>query len=196
MRAGAPDDGAQRRRLHAGARTQQFGQVRASQVALAQRLVREEPRFLERVGEGVVADVVQQRGQLDQQGVGLADLGGVLRAQRRDGAPRQMVSAERMLEPAVGGAGIDEESVPELPDVAQPLEGGRVDHPQGGGLEPDVLPEQVADDLLPGLVGFGRRTALRTWLTALTPGGDCTGPWRRWMLRSGGPRRNPRAGRR
>ena len=48
------------------------------------------------------------------------------------------------------GAGIDEERVPQLTDVTQPLDGGGVDHGQRFGIEPDVVPERVADDLEPG----------------------------------------------
>jgi len=61
-----------------------------------------------------------------------------------------MVRAERVLEAAVRGAGIDEERVPQLAYVAQPLDGGGVDHGKRFGIEPDVIPERVADDLEPG----------------------------------------------
>ena len=41
--------------------------------------------------------------------------------QAREGAARQVVRAEGVLEPGVGGAGIDEEGVADLAHVAQPL---------------------------------------------------------------------------
>ncbi len=57
-----------------------------------------------------------------------------------------MVDAERVIEACVDGARVDEIGEPQLLDPAQALEGGRVDEPQGPGLEPDVVPDGVADD--------------------------------------------------
>jgi hypothetical protein len=59
----------------------------------------------------------------------------------------------------VGRAGVDEEGVPELPNVAQALEGRRVHDAGGRGLEGDVLPEQVSNDVPAG--SLAHRTALR-----------------------------------
>ena len=41
--------------------------------------------------------------------------------QHADGSTREMVGAERMLEPCMRRTGVDEEGVPELPHVAEPL---------------------------------------------------------------------------
>jgi hypothetical protein len=46
----------------------------------------------------------------------------------------------------VGGSRIDEVGMPELPDVSQTLEGGCVDHPHGRRVEPNRVPEGIADD--------------------------------------------------
>src|SRR5439155_8216010 len=54
------------------------------------------------------------------------------------------------LEAAMGGSGIEEERVTQLADVTQPVDGGGVDHGQRFGIETDVVPERVADDLEPG----------------------------------------------
>src|SRR5438067_10139087 len=96
-----------------------------------------------------MADVVQQRGELDVQLVG--------------DAPREVVGAERVFESRVGCARIDQKSVTELADVAESLHRRRVDESESLGLEADVVPERVADDL--ELVHCG---ALR--LTAGGPG--------------------------
>src|SRR3989454_7215122 len=45
----------------------------------------------------------------------------------RQRAAREVVRAERVLEAAMRGAGIDEERVPQLTDVTQPLDGRGVD---------------------------------------------------------------------
>ncbi len=58
-----------------------------------------------------------------------------------------MIRTERVLEAAVRGAGVHEEGVAELADVTEPLDGGRVDHREGVGVESDVVPQRVADDL-------------------------------------------------
>ena len=50
--------------------------------------------------------------------------------QARERAPGQVVGAERVLEAGVGGAGIDQEGVADLADVAQPLHGRRVEREQ------------------------------------------------------------------
>ena len=58
-----------------------------------------------------------------------------------------MIRTQRMLEARVGSPGIDEKCVAELADVAEPLEGWRIDHRQSLGLEADVVPERVANYL-------------------------------------------------
>ena len=64
-----------------------------------------------------------------------------------------------MLETGVGGAGIDEEGVAELADVAQALHRRGVEHRQCRLDEADVVPEGIADDLeWEGLDGFTAET--------------------------------------
>ena len=106
---------------------------RLAQLAAGRAWRRRAPRggeagLLERVGEGVVADVVQQGGEPDGEAV--------LSATRRQLAPLleggerpagQVVGAEGVLEAGVGGAGIDEEGVAELADVAEALDGRGVE---------------------------------------------------------------------
>ena len=53
-----------------------------------------------------------------------------------------------MFESGVGSAGVDQEGMAELSDVAQPLHRRRVEDVQRGGVDPDVVPEGVADDLV------------------------------------------------
>src|SRR3989442_1204545 len=102
------------------------------------------------MGEGIVPDVVQQRGQLQAHAVRGIEPEVARGFELRQRAAREVVRAERVLEAAMRGAGIDEERVPQLTDVTQPLDGGGVDHGQRFGIEPDVVPERVADDLEPG----------------------------------------------
>src|SRR5712692_8844428 len=96
-------------------------------------LVSGQARFLEGVRERIVSDVVEQGGEVDVQ------LG--------SGTPGQMIRTQRVLEARVGSPRIDEKCVAELADVAEPLEGWRIDHRQSLGLEADVVPDRVADDL-------------------------------------------------
>src|SRR5437879_13299252 len=75
-----------------------------------------------------------------------------------------MISAEGVLEAAVRGARVDEEGMAQLPHVAESLNGGGVDHREGRGVEPDVVPERVADDLeRRQRDGPASRTAACTW---------------------------------
>jgi hypothetical protein len=48
----------------------------------------------------------------------------------------------------MAGARVDEIRQPELPHVTQPLERGGVDQSQSERVDPDVVPEGVADDLV------------------------------------------------
>ena len=66
--------------------------------------------------------------------------------QARERAPGQVVGAEGVLEPGVGGAGIDEEGVADLAHVAEPLHRRRVQREQRRAVEADVVPEGIADD--------------------------------------------------
>ena len=110
--------------------------------------MRGEARFLEGVRERIVADVVQQRREPQCHAVALGDLGEFAALlERGERQAREVVGAERVLEAGVGGAGIDEEGVAELADVAQALHRRGVEHRQRGLVEADVVPEGIADDL-------------------------------------------------
>jgi hypothetical protein len=80
-----------------------------------------------------VADIVEQRGESNV--AVLCQAAG------------QVIRAERMLEPGMRGPGIDEEGMAELPHVSQALKRRRVDHGHSLGLEADVIPKRVANDL-------------------------------------------------
>jgi len=123
-------------------------------MARGQGFVMGQACFFKRVRKWIVPDVVQQRGQPDDQaivGIELSQLG--------DDTACQVIGAERMLEPCVCSAGIDEKRVTELPDVAQALYGRRVQDRERLGLEADVVPERVADDFVRGTgdSGLGAR---------------------------------------
>jgi hypothetical protein len=90
-----------------------------------------------------------------------------------------VVGAERVLEAGVGGAGIDEEGVAELPNIAEPLDGGRVQDLQRRSVQPDVVPQRVANDLK----AVGRMGGWPDGQGNL-PGGRAEGSWGRV-----GPRR-------
>ena len=158
---------------------------RLAEVTLGQRLMVRQPGFLERVRERVVADVVQQRREAQPQRVVRVERLAVL-VEQRERAPREMVGAERVLEPRVGRPGIDEKRVPQLPDVAQALDGGCVEELERLRLEPDVVPERIADDFEPGhalgLGGPASRTA------ACTCSSNCAKFFRNSSRQSGGLR--------
>ena len=100
------------------------------------------------MGERIVADVVQQRGHADCQALLLgrgAQLAQLVEGGQR--SPRQVIGAECVLETGVGGAGVDQEGMAELADVAEALNRGRVESKQRRVVDPDVVPERVADDL-------------------------------------------------
>ena len=128
---------------------QPLRQLAVRQVPRRQLLVVREAGFLEGMGKGIVPDVVQQRGELQLDAVRGVEPDVARVFQLRQRATREMVCTERVLEAAMGGAGIDEERVPQLAHVAQPLEGGGVHHGQRFGIEPDVVPQRVANDLEP-----------------------------------------------
>jgi len=117
-------------------------------VARGQRLVARQSGLLERVRERVMADVVQQRRKLQAQQAGGIEgraPGGLLELRQR--AAGQMVRTQSVLEARVGGARVDEKRVSQLAHVAQALNGGRIHDGERLGLEPDVVPQRVADDL-------------------------------------------------
>jgi hypothetical protein len=61
-----------------------------------------------------------------------------------------MIGAQGMFEAGMGGAGVDEEGVTELADVPETLDGWCVENRERLGLEADVVPERVANDLVGG----------------------------------------------
>src|SRR3989442_1855728 len=85
------------------------------------------------MGERVMADVMKQRGELDVHLLGYT--------------AGKMVCTQRVLKPGVGGARVNEKCVTELPDVPQTLERRRIDDRERLGLEADVVPQRVANDL-------------------------------------------------
>src|SRR5262249_820863 len=65
---------------------------------------------------------------------------------------RQVVRAEGVLEPGVGGAGVDEEGVADLANVPQPLDGCGVQREKRRMVEANVVPERISDNLEIGWV--------------------------------------------
>src|SRR5690606_12018891 len=92
---------------------------------------------------------------------------------------RQMVHAEGVVEPGVGGSWVHQVRPPELPDVAQALELRRVDDPEGGRIETDGVPERIPDGLTGGCGGHAPTLAVGT--------GTVDGPVRRWRASDGPP---------
>ena len=104
--------------------------------------------LFEGVGKRVMADVVKQRRESHpKRGGGLDASYRLLELSQR--AAREMTGAERVLEAGVGRSGIDQEGVAQLADVAEPLHGRRIHDGQCLGVEADVVPERIADDLDP-----------------------------------------------
>ena len=56
-----------------------------------------------------------------------------------------MIDPHGVVESGVGGARINQMSKPQLPDVPQSLELGRIDDSDGGGVQPDGIPERIPD---------------------------------------------------
>ena len=61
-------------------------------------------------------------------------------------AAGEMVGPERVLEARMRRPRVDEEGQPELPHVSKALEGRRVDQLERQRVEPNVVPERVAND--------------------------------------------------
>jgi hypothetical protein len=57
-----------------------------------------------------------------------------------------VIGAECVLETSMGGAGVHEEGMTNLTNVAKALDGGRIESKQGRVVDPDVVPERIADD--------------------------------------------------
>ena len=110
-----------------------------------------------------MADVVQQRGQLQARALRGVRPHVPCVLQGIEHAAGEVIGAERVLEAAMRGARVHQERMAQLPHVAQSLYGGGVDHGERFGVEPDVVPERVADDLEPGQrAGPASRTAACT----------------------------------
>src|SRR2546427_9125252 len=128
-------------------------------MAGGETLVGGEARLFERMGERVMADVMEQRGELDLQLLGHT--------------AGKMVRTQCVLKPGVCGPRVNEKCVTELPDVPQTLERRRVDDRERLRLEGDVVPEPAANglELDPGL-----RPASRT--LSRTSLGNCSNVFR------------------
>ena len=61
-------------------------------------------------------------------------------------AAGQVIDAERVVEAGVRRARVHEVRVPQLLDVAQPLERRGIDDPHRDRVQPDRVPERVPDD--------------------------------------------------
>ena len=94
-----------------------------------------------------MADVVEQGGERDGDQVGRINAVEfptfVHDGQRPAG---QVIGPQGVFEPAVGGAGVDQEGMAQLANVAEPLDGGGVEHGQGRAVQSNVVPQRVADD--------------------------------------------------
>ena len=114
--------------------------------------------FLQRVREGVVPDVVEERAEANHR-----QFVHVLRLQRLevsvaletgDGPRHEMVDAEGVQEAVVDAAGIHEVGEAELLDAPQPLELGRVENLGRVLVHADVPPQGITDG---AYSGHGRR---------------------------------------
>ena len=93
-----------------------------------------------------MTDVVQQRRQRHRAAVQLVHTlqpAPLLEDVQR--ALREMIDADRMIETRVRRARIDEVCVAQLLDVAQPLIRGGVDDAARDRVDPDRVPERIAD---------------------------------------------------
>src|SRR5205823_8651390 len=81
------------------------------QVPRRQLLVVRQTGFLERMGEGIVPDVVQQRGELQASAIRSVEPDVARVFELRQRAAGELVRAERVLEAAMRGAGVDQERV-------------------------------------------------------------------------------------
>ena len=82
-------------------------------------------------------------------------------AQQRDRAAREVIRAQRVLEARMRRAGIDQVSKAELSHIAQALEVAGVHELHRERVNPDVVPEGVANDLEVHGAKVRRTSALR-----------------------------------
>jgi len=98
------------------------------------------------VRERVVADVVQESGDAREHAFIAAEGAEiVVLLEQRKRAPSEVVGSQRMLEPRMRRAGIDEKRETKLPDVEQPLKRRRIDQLEAQRIDADVVPERVSD---------------------------------------------------
>ena len=106
-------------------------------------------------------NIVEQRRRSHDCLIRLGDGDGVFGlAKERQRPSRQVVGAERVLEPGVGGSGINEVGPTELPDVPKTLEYVGVDKRQRQVIDADVVPDGIAQNLEapgPSLAGAFRQ---------------------------------------
>src|SRR2546423_2688649 len=104
--------------------------------------------LLECVRKRIVSDVVKERRRSHDRLLVFADRDGVFRlAQEREGATRQMMCAERVLESRMGRAGVDEIGPAQLSNVTQALKDFGIDELEGELVDSDVVPDRVAQNL-------------------------------------------------
>jgi hypothetical protein len=95
-----------------------------------------------------VSNVVKERRRSDYRLVDFADRRRVFRfAKERQGATREVVGAEGVLESCVGRAGVNEVRPPELAHVAKALENFGVDERECQLVDTNIIPDRVAQDL-------------------------------------------------
>ena len=95
------------------------------------------------VGEGAVADVVEEGGGGDEFRLP------VVKAELPAHQAREVHRPERVLEPGMVCAGVDEVREAELGDVAEPLQFLRVQQPERRRISLDVAVHRILDDLHP-----------------------------------------------
>jgi hypothetical protein len=77
--------------------------------------------------------------------------------QRGDSPPGQVVRAQRVLESGVGRPRVYQKAVADLADVPKPLDSRGIESQKRGSVEPDVVPEGIADDFGRGEGGSSGR---------------------------------------
>jgi hypothetical protein len=117
-------------------------------------------QLFQRVGERVVADVVEEGGVGDEFRPRLR-LGrqGTAFPEKPKGGSRQVVDPQGVVEPGMGGPGIDQVGKAQLPDVAKPLVRRGVHQSNRHGVEANGVPERIPDD--PGSGGVLHGPSLR-----------------------------------
>ncbi len=122
-------------------------------------------QLLDGMREGIMPDIVQQRGGADSAGILVGDPVRVgTRAQMLDRLPGKMEDADRMLEAGVPRAGPDAGDESKLLNALQAQKCLRIDQPKlGVGQRHDVV-EAVAQHGGHRKSGAGRATEPRFWM--------------------------------